>query len=98
MLAAIALISNSRALTKADTSRSPFLLKALSEAWARIDLAEKVFTRLAARLEVGSGLLDWGGSLRLSGPEEAIMDGKINETDVHNQIFQLSTSRGWHLN
>ena len=76
MLAAIALISNSRALTKAETSRSPFLLNALSEAWASMVLAEEVLTRLAARLEEGGGMVDWGGCLRLSGLGGAIMYAK----------------------
>ncbi len=78
MLAAIALISNSRALTKADTSRSPFLLKALSEVWARMVLAEEVLTRLAARLEEGGGLLDWRGCFRLRGPE-GFINGRLLE-------------------
>ena len=72
MLATIALISNSRALTKADTSRSPFLLKALSEVWARMVLAEEVLTRLAARFEEG------GGCFRLRGPE-GLIDGRLLE-------------------
>ena len=82
MLAAIALISNSRDLTKAETSSSPFLLNALSEAWARIVLAEEVLTRLAARLEDAGGLVDGGGCLRLSGPEEAIKGGESDGIDV----------------
>ena len=58
MLASSALISNSRALTNAPTSRSPFWLRALSEDWARMDLAKKVLTRLlvAARMD-SEGLL-----------------------------------------
>lgn len=51
MLDSIALISYSRALTKAETSRSPFLFKALSEVWASIFLAFEVLTRLAARFD-----------------------------------------------
>ena len=77
MLAAIALISNSRALTKAETSRSPFLLNALSEAWARIVLAEEVLTRLAARLDDEGGMLDLEGCLRFNGPEGAIVGGGV---------------------
>lgn len=83
MLAAIAFISNSRALTKAETSRSPLLFNALSEAWARIVLADEVLTRLAARLEDGGGLLNWGGCLRLSGPEGAIVGGEVGRTKVN---------------
>ena len=90
MLAAIAFISNSRALTKAETSRSPLLFNALSEAWARIVLADEVLTRLAARLEDGGGLLDWGGCLRLSGPEGAIMmGGKVGRTKVNMTLPRI---------
>lgn len=42
MLVCSALISNSRALTKAATSSSPFLFRALSELWARIERADEV--------------------------------------------------------
>ena len=42
MLVSNALISNSRALTKAATSSSPFLFRALSELWARIERADEV--------------------------------------------------------
>ena len=80
MLATMALISNSRALTKADTSRSPVLLKAFSDVWARIVLAKEVRTRLAACLEDGGGLLDWGGCLRLRGPEGAIASRVFENT------------------
>ena len=73
MLAAIALISNSRALTNVDTSRSPFLLNALSDAWAGMVLAVVILTRLAPRLEDGGGWLGSGGCLRFSGPEGAIV-------------------------
>lgn len=48
MLASMALISNSRALTKAATSSSPSLLTALSAVWVNRTLAEDVLTRFAS--------------------------------------------------
>ena len=39
-------------------------------------LAEEVLTRLAARFEDGRELVDWGGCLRLRGPEGAIELGR----------------------
>lgn len=53
MLVSIALISNSLALTKVDTSRSPFLFRALSEACANMVLAMVVLTRFTTRLGLG---------------------------------------------
>lgn len=50
ILFSIALISNWRALTKADTSRSPFRFNALSDAWVRMVLASTCFGRLEPRL------------------------------------------------
>lgn len=46
-------------------------------------LAEEDLTRLAARLEDGGGLLDWGGCLRLSGPDGGIASGSVNRIDVN---------------
>ena len=55
MLASSALISYSRALTKLETSRSPFWLRAFSDVWVRIVRGEGL-TRFMGRLEKGSEL------------------------------------------
>ena len=48
-----------------------------------IVLAEVILSRLAARLADGGALLDWGGCLRLSAPEGAMIDGRdIGQTAV----------------
>ncbi len=64
MFVAIALISNSRALMKAETSRSPFLFNALSDVCARIVLAAEILTRLAEAW--GGGFLEVVGPLRFN--------------------------------
>ena len=71
MLDSMALISYSRALTKVETSRSPFLFRALSEVWASIFLAFEVLTRLAARLK-DDWLFESDGCFRLAEAFEAI--------------------------
>lgn len=60
MLASKALISYSRALTKAETSSSPFLFKALSDVWERIVRAEKILTRFAPWFALVAGALELG--------------------------------------
>ena len=78
MLSPIALISNSRALTKADTSRSPSLLRALSVSCVRIVLALEILTRLVGRWILDEVFADPRGCLRFCGADTpgAVIAGK----------------------
>ena len=65
MLASSDLISYSRALTKAETSSSPFWLRALSDVCERTDRAVKTLTRFEFRALVFVDVEGSSGRFRL---------------------------------
>ncbi len=81
MLASMALISNSRALMKADTSSSPSLPTALSEDWAKTVLAEDVLTRFPLRC-----VSDEGCFLFTVVPEDILAKFRKKSSNLSGQV------------